>query len=575
MTKKRITKRIMALVIATLMLVALAIPATAAPAQSNSGKITVHKYSGAGYGYESDDRFSGSVIPDGDTSHPEENGYTKLPGVGFRLYSLPMTTINTRVTAGDVITGYTVNGTVVTFTFATGTPTTVNVTGTAAGAQILTNSSGVASFPASGTLNDGYYLLVESAPLVGYDVATSSVIRIPLTAADGQSLNYDIHVYPKNISNKDVVLKQLGSGGAEPISKGDTIPFELLAKFKNDAASPNKVNSVNDLKDGVSTYGSAQIIDTLSPDLAYKNDVAVYWMANDGTLSSTALTLGSDYTVTAPGAAGAGGRVVTVTLTTEGIQKAIDNQYPGFGITLSADYIGGASAGATASTITNKMGAIIKKATAPTPPPVTETTIYAPQLQLVIDKVADLTGGTAMAGVEFMLLTTATPTVNYQSGTSLTDSTYTAAQKSAIAAQYVLDKNGVPVVGTTDGSGKVIFSNIPGYADATGAKVWVKETKTNAGYQLKSALTEVTYDNKATYATDTATEHWFNDAGEWQKDVSVVNDIEIINYEQGEDPNEPIFSLPLTGGAGTIAFTVAGIVVMLGAAVLIVRKRKA
>ena len=569
MTKNRSIKRIMAVVLSAIILVALVIPAMAAPSQPNSGKITVHKYSGAGYGYETDNAFSGDVIPDGDASHPEENGYTKLPGVGFRLYSLNMSTVNARITGGDKVTGYTANNNVVTFTFDNGP--TVNVTGAVAGGQILTDIDGVATFPASGSLADGYYVLVETAPLADYDPVAPAVIRLPLTSADGQSLNYDVHVYPKNISNKDVVVKQLGDGGAKPITKGDTIPFELLAKFKNNVASPNKVNSVNDLKN-VSVFGSAQIIDTLSADLAYKDDVAVYWMASDGTLSSTQLVAG-EYTTTAPGTAGAGGRIVTVSLTNAGIQTAIDNQYPGFGITLTADYIGGPSAGASASTVTNKMSAIIKKAGAPTPPP-EEKTVYAPQLQLAIDKVADVTGGVAMAGVEFMLLKTAAPTVNYESGTSLTDATYTAAQKTAIAAQYVLDKNGVPVSGTTDASGKLIFSNLPGYVDATGAEFWIKETKTNAGYQLKSVPIKVTYDNKATYAGDTATEHWFDDDGDWMENVSVINNIEIINYELGGDPYEPIFRLPLTGGAGTVAFTVAGIVVMLGAAILIVRRKK-
>ena len=439
------------------------------------------------------------------------------------------------------------------------------------GTAQTTDTNGETVFVGAGTgLPDGYYVLVETAPLTGYDAAAPSVIRLPLTATDGQSFNYDVHVYPKNISSGGVVVKQLGAGGAKPITNGDTIPFELLARFKNDETGTNQVNNVNDLKNGA-VYGGAQIIDTLSTELSYNGDVAVYWMANDGTLSTTALLPG-EYGVTAPGTGG--GRIVTVTLNNTGIQKAIDNQYSGFGITLTADYIGGASTGASATNIINKMGAIIRKAGSPTTQQPTETTVYAPQLQLTIEKVADTASGAKMLGIEFMLLRTATPTVNYKSGTSLTDSTYTQAQKDDIKDQYVLDKNGVPVVGTTDAAGKVIFSNLPGYLDASGASFWVKETKTNVGYQLKTALIEVTFEKKSTYQGDSTKALWFDGTGNWKGNTTVANAIQIINYKQGKDPSEPIFSLPLTGGAGTVAFTIAGIVVMLGAAILIIRKKK-
>ena len=568
MTKKRITKRIMAVVVATLVLMTMVLPASAAPSQPNTGKITVHKYGGAGYGYNTDNEYTGEAIPDGDPSHPAENGYAKLQGVGFSLYSLNMTAVNTRIAGGDIVTGYTAVNNVVTFIFDNAP--TVNVTGTAEGAQQLTDANGEIVF--GGSLTDGYYVLVETAPLAGYDAAAPAVIRTPLTNSDG-TLNYDVHVYPKNVSITNLVVKKLGDGGAKPIAKGDNVPFELLAKFRNTDTAPHQVLTVNDLRGGTSptyTYGKAEIIDTLHADLVYKNDVAVYWMANDGNLSTT--TLASDeYTMTASGTAGAGGRIVTVTLTNKGIDTAIANQYPGFGITLSADYTGVASAGGTATNITNKMGAIITKAESPNKPP-TEVTIYAPQLQITIDKVAKVTGGTAMVDVEFMLLTTGTPTVNYESGTPWSD--YTSAQKTAIEAQYVIGADGFPVTGTTNGSGKVTFSNLPGYVDASGVSFWIKETKTNAGYQLKTALIQVDFASKATYEADSTTEHWFDDEGNWTENVTVSNSVEIINYEKGDDPEEPIFSLPLTGGAGTLAFTIAGIVVMLGAAVLIIRKKK-
>ena len=565
MTKKSSFKRIMAVVVTALMLVAFTVPAFAlAPNQPNTGKITVHKYSGAGYGYETDSEFSGEAVTG--TDDPAANGYTKLPGVGFTLYSLNMSAVNARIELGDTVTGYTAAANVVTFTFGSGSPTTLNVTGTAVGSPATTNADGEIVF--GGSLADGYYVLVETAPLTGYDAASPSVIRVPLTTADG-ALNYDIHVYPKNVSTTNLTVKKLGQNGAEPISNGDVIPFELLAKFKNDEASPNTVVTVNDLKNGA-IYGKAQIVDTMHADLVYQEDTAVYWMASNGTLSTTALAAG-EYTAVATGATGDGGRVVTVTLTNAGIDKAIAQQYPGFGIKLTAQYTGAPSAAAAASNVTNKMSSLITKAGSTDGTP-EEVTVYAPQLQIIIDKVDD--SDAKMEDVEFMLLKTGTPTVNYVKGTSITDSTYSAAQKTAIAAEYVTGANGIPVIGTTDTTGKIVFSNIPGYADASGAEFWIKETKTNEGFQLKTALIKVEFEDKATYAGDSATEHWFDDAGNWKENVTVANTVKVVNYAQGEDPNEPIFSLPLTGRAGTIAFTVAGIVVMLGAAILIVRKRK-
>ena len=562
MTKKRLVKKVVAFATAAMMLVGMAIPAMASGiTHANTGTITVHKYAGNQEGIIPN--YTGSKIDPADNAHPLKNGYVALEDAEFTLYKVNsldavMAKLKTEetITSTEVVSGSTPS---VKFTFSDGTDITEGTTSVGVN---TTDVDGEAVF-GNKNLLDGVYVLVETDTPTGYNTAAPSIIRLPLTDDDGD-YNYDVHVYPKNVSNTNIVKKDI-DGVSKPVSNGDIIKFELKAKFLSAT-----VTSVGDLKDGT-TYGSAVITETFSNYFALEATpgVKAYWLKADGTIDTTAELAGGHVTIsTLP--TGAGGSF-TATLTTQGIDYAIANNKVGFGLTLSAKYVGQASVapGDTANRIVNKMNAVITKANE-TPGPGIDDETYVPSISIKVDK--DQSNGAALPGVTFALAKVAVPSVNLEVGKAL--ATYPAADITAIEAEYVLDAAGEPLIAVTDANGFVLFSNLNGYDNITGATFYLKELATVAGYKLRVPAIEVNFKTQVQYKA--AHSEWFDSSDNWLEGANVTETVTVINYKL-EEPGggeEPGFSLPLTGGAGTVIFTVAGILVMLGAAVLIVRKKK-
>ena len=565
MTKKRLVKKVVAFVATAMMLVGMVIPAMASGVTyADKGTITVHKYAGNQEGIIPN--HTGAELNAADANHPLNKGYTALPGAEFTLYKVTsldgvMAKLKEgkTITSTEVITGVTPS---VKYVFSDGTDV---VAGTGEISVVATGVDGKAVFGNS-NLVDGVYVLVETKTPEGYKTAAPSVIRLPLTDAAGK-YNYNVHVYPKNVSNTDLVKKDI-AGVSKPISTGDIINFELKAKFITDT-----VTSVGDLKNGA-VYGTAKITEEFSPyfNVEETPGVKAYWLKADGTIDTAAEISGSHIAIDAL-PAGDGG-TFSATLRNAGIDYAIAQNKVGFGLTLSAKYVGQASsaAGDSAARITNTMYALIKKAGEPVTPgdPGTKDETYAPSISIKVDK--NQSNGSALAGVTFAVAKVAVPKVNIEPGKAL--STYSAADITNIQAEYVLDAAGEPLVAVTDANGFVLFSNLNGYNNASGATFYLKELATVAGYKLRVPAIEVNFKTQAQYKTAHA--DWFDASNNWKENANVTEVATVVNYKLDEPGGgeEPGFSLPLTGGAGTVAFTVAGILVMLGAALLIVRKKK-
>ena len=563
MTKKRLVKKVVALAAAAMMLVGMAIPAMADSTNANTGTITVHKYAGNQEGVKPN--HTGEEIATGDATHPLNNGYTALKDAEFTLY---------KVTSLDGVMAKLKDGeTIVKTEVVAGAPPSVKYTfsdadtlteGTTLINTDTTSAAGQIQFGA-GNLLDGVYVLVETDTPTGYNTAAPSIIRLPLTDSDGEH-NYNVHVYPKNVSNTNIAKKDI-DGVTKPVSNGDIIKFELKAKFLSDT-----VTGVNDLKDGAA-YGSAKITETFSTyfDVEETPGVKAYWLTSDGKIDTTAPISSTNITISAL-PTGAGGSF-SATLTNDGINTAIAGNKVGFGLTVSAKYVGQASAAAgdSANRIENTMHAKIVGANETPDPddPGVEDKTYVPSISIKVDK--DQSNGAALPGVVFAVSKIAVPRVNLEPGQAL--SAYNSTDRALIQADYVLDATGEPLEATTDANGFVLFSNLNGYDNLTGATFYLKELKTVAGYKLRVPAIEVNFKTQVQYKSDHA--EWFDASDNWLEGANVTETATIINYKLDEpDGEEPGFSLPLTGGAGTIAFTVAGILVMLGAAVLIVRKRK-
>lgn len=567
MTKVRISKKLLALATAILMLVVMVLPVAAGP---GTGQITVHKLAG--------NSMTGAMPNHTGEQQSIPTGFSPLAGAEFTLYRLPesaIDTINNAITATNGVTGHTIAITggspVVTFTMTDST--THNVTGVVHGTPQTTNASGQAVFGPN--LPDGYYVLVETGVPTGYQGAAPSLVRLPLTNAQGE-FNYNVHVYPKNISTEDIALKTFDNQ-TKPVSNGDIITFDLKGRFVSDT-----VTSAADLKSGT-RYGLAEIRDIFAPTFQYvPNSLTVHFLDTDGDIIATALPAGHFNITQNPAAPPAAGGELHVRLTEAGIDAAIAANATGFALRLQAEYIG--TTGQSGAPVVNTMQAIFVGAdqgtqppivTPPgvippgvTPPPV--VIVELPSINITVDKTTSAaTNNAPLAGVVFAIAKVPVPTVNYVPGTPA--GSFTATELAAFAANYVVDATGVPVTGTTGADGKIEFNNVDGYADAE-LRLYLKELVTVPGYQLKPNTIEVIFSSKADYQT--ASPSWFTN-GNWNAGVKVTEGATVVNYSLDEnDPDDPGFSLPLTGGAGTLAFTSIGIVVMLGAIVVYLRGKK-
>ena len=545
MTKARITKRTVAIATTMLMLALMVVPAFAAA----DGKVTVHKLAGNSLsGATPNDTGEVQVIPP---------GFTPLPGAGFTMYHLPdadVTDVINAATGGVTFVNHVVNATTlppsVTWTLSDSTTHTVTAVPVTWGAEGLTDAAGELVFDGgnpAGVIPDGWYVLVETTTPSGHITSVPSLIQMPMTlsAASGGGPNHDVHVYPKNITSSGIANKDM-DGVLKPVANGDEMNFDLKSLF-----SSSSVSAASDLRltaaptSNASDYGTATIEERFNvyfEQVGTNANIAVHWLDGSGDLTGTALTEGTHYTITrTPAVPNTSGEVIAVTLTREGIDKAIDDNAPGFGFRLRAKYTGAPTAGTgTAAPVTN---IVASHMTAPltTPQPPIIIPVHIPTISVTATKVDE--NNAPLAGAEFKIATVA---VNPQ------------------PADFLKDASNNDLVVTTDATGVFSFNNLPGYTNAAGATYYLHETITPAGYN-GGTVKSVIWDNKVDHQTAVPTD--FDAAGNWAEDINLVKLVTIQNTLIGTtNPNSPGFSLPLTGGAGTLLFTAIGIIVMLGAA---------
>ena len=570
MTKVRMTKKLVAMATTILLLAAMVVPVIAS--QPNTGTITVHKYAGNSIlGAVANQ--TGEQLVAADLAAITAAGYTPLENAEFTLYQLPAAEIATLtgvVTAANGIERHniTIVGGLprVTFTMTDGTQHTASAT-VAYAAPEVTDALGIATFGA-GDIPDGYYVLLETETPDGYQTGSPSLIRLPLTKADGTH-NYDVHLYPKNISSVGSAVKSI-NGQDSPVENGDIVNFELKGRF-NSAT----VGSAADLRNDVAvpmTYGIAEIQELFDTTFEYvAGSLTVHWLDATGEITGGALA-GTFFDITTDTATGSPGGDLIVRLTPAGIDEAILVGASGFGLVLDAEYVGTPGAtpgGGIPATVTNTMGLLVVAPGASITPPVIEE-IFVPVLNIIVDKrTSDATGNAPLPGVTFAVAKVEAPTMNYVPGTPA--SAFSSTELTQLASEYVVDATGVPITEVTDATGKIIFTNLEGYTNA-GMSYYLKELATADGYQLKVDTVEVVFKSRTDYATDNPT--WF-DGTDWVAGVQINETARVLNYELTEtDLDSPGFSLPLTGGAGTLAFTAVGILVMLGAAIVYLNGKK-
>ena len=212
---------------------------------------------------------------------------------------------------------------------------------------------------------------------------------------------------------------------------------------------------------------------------------------------------------------------MVITLTNAGIDKAIAQNAAAVVVTFNTKYVGSTEVGqGTTPEVYKNTAAVLVQAPEDTATP-TNIEDIVPTLNLQVNKfgIDGDAPAVALAGVTFKLAT------------------------DAAGKTFVTDADGAALEATTDAQGNIIFSNVP-YNKTSGTTLYLVETATAAGYQIKEAPIEVKID-----------------AGKTGTETIIVN---INNYKQGTpDPDQPALQLPLTGGTGTVMLVIAGIGVLV------------
>lgn len=466
------------------------------PAVDAKSKLTVHKFATMG---DSSTPGDGTLITD------TSNLGTPLDGAEFKLHKLK----------DDVaVTG-------------ASTPASFTDADYEASYTGVTANGGIIEWD---NLPNGYYILEETQAPAGYDLSSSipAIISLPYGYVGGSDANptteynYDVHVYPKNINNKDITKMVKDEKDAYVV--GDTVEWQIGGKL------PAK------LWDEASAYGSVKVTDPLDERLTYAAGSAVVSLTG-GKNGTVVLVKDTDYkeTIETDGtivwellnaglekAQTEGSTGITVDLVTTINEKAQTNQGAGIsnGATLETkDYEG-----------TDGPGGEIPEPEKP------EIVVGG----IIIDKVNK--AGDKLANAKFKIALT---------------------EADAKAGTFVKDAAGNDIEVTTDADGYAQFMDFsqvsPAVVWTDVNTFWLVETQAPTGYVKPSNPYEVVMKD---------------DAGDAVKQFT----FKVTNYKKGEDPDpddtNPTFKLPMTGGMGTVLFTVVGLVLMVGAAAILVRSRR-
>lgn len=398
------------------------------------------------------------------------------------------------------------------------------------GTEQITQADGVTTWNG---LEKGYYVLKETTTPNGYNISAASLIKFPFAYSPDPTAqnstvepNWDVHVYPKNVDNE--FFRKVNSNASEgPFFVGDNVKWALQGSI-----------------DSTRTLTAGSVKDIISPMLSYQTS-GVKLTGGTGAINLVAET---DYKTTpAIVPAGHNGEVVW-SLTPEGIQKAINNQSTGIVVDLETVVNETAQNGSGVSGIDNEASYEMQYATgAPVTGGDSERAVTGGvAVDKYVNNPADITDKmTKLAGAKFKL--------QYQDAVG--------------NWLYLKDQNNLDIVVTTNGDGFAQFLDFRtaqlaadkmsnGKVDWTKEQIFkLQEVSAPQGYVLREAILEVMVP-----------------AGARQVSYSFANQ-KVTDPAIPGDPT-PSFQLPLTGGAGTVLFTAIGLVLMGGAAIVLIRNRK-
>ena len=354
---------------------------------------------------------------------------------------------------------------------------------------------------------------------------------------DGLEEGY--YIIKDDATKKPVSALMLASAGATIEIKADKPSVDKKIDGDNDADEsttglvdsnnaaigdkvPYVVSSTVPSTKGYSKYKMV-FTDTLSAGLTYDNDLEVYVDGTKVTTGYTVVAEGQNLTVTFADVKGMDGKKIELKYTATINDKAVIG-VKGNPNKVNLEY----------SNNPNN-----ENETEKTPDVVTRT--FVTEFALV--KVDKDDHSKLLPGAEFELTGTKLNTV------IVTDSNGKQTVK--------VTEEAVAIKATTDANGKILFTGL-----AAGTYV-IKEIKAPDGYNILNDAITVTIGFTAP-ANDTDDCTWT-----YSKNLEVVNGVATITFENGSGKE-----LPSTGGIGTTIFYVVGGLLVVGAAIVLITRRR-
>ena len=538
--------RALAATVVAIALAAACVPAFAALAANDSlppstGNLHIHKYVGA-------DLDKAGAANDGTEVTNIDSSFTPLEGITFHIYKVaanasgdypgkaPYRLSSTTLTDGDGNT------------FTVSAASTASVTTAADGSATASN------------LPQGVYLVTEDESESVSVPADPFVVAVPMTNADGDGWLSDVHVYPKNetmtddkelkADTKDDAAAQTQSGTS--VNVGDTVtwtitpsvPSEIVAYKKNDDGTPATPTSVTS-EDANISY---TVYDELDEALTYTDgSVKVYGIksTDNEKTGGTLVSQSGNYTVTLDTAT----NKLSVSFTAAGRLALYNADYKKLRVEIDT-VVNAKVLNKTVHKIGNDSSVEFVNKFDQTKTAESET-VEIHTAAIDITKTDATNTSTKLAGAKFQI---ADSEANAKAGNYLKKT----------ADGYIVDPSDSRYatasawVETTDANGKATFSGLEDYTSVIAAdgtetptycSYWLVETQAPEGYNLPASPFKVTFTEDG--ATETAN---------WTLSTTITN------------TNE--FTLPLTGGMGTMLLTLVGVMLVGGAGIALFSTRK-
>ncbi len=415
---------------------------------------------------------------------------------------------------------------------------------------LTTNKEGYAT---TGDLDLGLYLMVETKFPNDISVSVNPFfVSVPMTNVDGNDWIYNVTVYPKNETDKATVDKFVRQDVNEDPAYNKTANGSI-----GDKMDYIFVSHLPKISDDPATYlTDYYFTDTASKGLKYNEDVVIYFYDNeeDAKVNNTAANPtkwdkdSGLFEVTYDKNTADGTTTMTVKPTEAGykaINPAMSGKYMvvSYSATITEDAILGDAGNENEVTLNWRRDPSAGMTTE-----TSSTEVYTFGLNLT-KEFAGKNGN--FSEVQFILQNT-------------TDGYYVVAKETAEKGVYTVtgktDKEDEATKFVPSSTGKLVINGIE-------ADVYkLTEIKTSEGYSLlKDPITiEITKDGKvhATAKVDGKVVDMSDDG----KSTNARVDLTIVNRSN--------FTLPITGGTGTILFTLCGCALALVGIAIITGKKK-